>query len=184
MASFTLTPTNIEDYNWILKNPITGEWTIPILNFDPTVLNPYITDADLVNADVEYQRRTVDYFYAKLTEKWLYKPSFYKPLLKFFTIDKSTPKGTVTLVHNLEKVSKNTDKDTNADDYMYILKYLEKYIIKRRFVEKSLRSYIRVTCTKWYDLYTIGSEVRDLFRHKLKKLLINMIHNSDESKQK
>ena len=40
MSSFLITPTNIDDYDWIFRNPITGKWTIPVMNFNPLT---YIT---------------------------------------------------------------------------------------------------------------------------------------------
>ena len=181
MSSFVLTPTNIEDYNWIFVNPLTKKWTVPVLDFDPAIMNPYLYELDPLNNDIQYQSRTIDYFLQKLTEKWLYKKSFYTPLLKFFSVSKSGDKGTVTLISDPKKVS---ESKVTGDDYKYVLKYIEKFFLKRRFVEKTLRTYVKSSCIKWYDLYNNTEDVQDLFRHKLKKLIVKMIYNLDETKSK
>jgi hypothetical protein len=171
--SFILSPTNIEDYDWIFKNPRTDVWTIPVLTFNSSLLSPYVYEIDPLNNDINYQSRTIDYFLTKLTEKWLHKKQFYNPLLKYFTVTKSGDKGTVTLISNPEKIS---DKEMTGDDYKYVLMYIEKFFLKRRFVEKSLRTYINASHMKWYDLYSNSDIVKKLFRHKLKKLIIKTIY--------
>lgn len=182
MTTFVITPTNLDDYDWVFRNPVTKKWTIPIMTFDPSIFNPYLNDLDPLNDDISYQNRTIDYFYTKLTEKWLYKKSFYKPLLKYFTVKKSGTEGTVTLISDPEKIPEDTK---SGDDYKYILKYIEKFFLKRRFVEKTLRSYVKVSHIKWYDLYSNTDVLQDLFRHKLKKLIIKTIYNLDnETKSK
>lgn len=173
MSTFLITPTNIDDYDWIFKNPVTGQWTIPVMDFNPLVLNPFYYEIDPLNSDLQYQNRTIDYFYTKLTEKWLYKDSLFRSLLKYFHVSKKNDKGTITLISDPDKIS---ESNILEDDYKHVLKYIEKFFITRRFVEKVLREYISVTHIKWYDLYNNGDTLKDLFRHKLKKIIIRTIY--------
>ncbi len=180
MSTFIMTPTNIDDYDWILRDPITGKWTIPTLTFNPLILNPYYYELDPLNSNPAYQKKTIDYFHTKLTEKWLYKEPIYRSLLKYFKISKKGEEGKVILVSDLDKIS---ESNVPKDDYKHVLKYIEKFFINRRFVEKVLREYVAVTHIKWYDLYNNTDTLKDLFRHKLKKLIIKTIYAlSAESK--
>lgn len=173
MSTFLITPTNIDDYDWIFKNPITNKWTIPIMNFNPFIANPYLYELDPLNNDAKYQNKTIDYFETKLTEKWLHRKSFYGGLLKYFVIKKKGDKGSITLISNPDKISESNISD---DDYKHVLRYIEKFFITRRFVEKVLREYVRVSHIKWYDLYSNTDTLKNLFRHKLKKLIIKTIY--------
>src|SRR5579872_5579346 len=106
MTTMLITPTNIDDYDWIFKNPITGKWTIPVLEFNPLIVNPFYYEIDPLNVDPQYQNQTIDYFRTKLTEKWLYHNPLFKSLLKYFHVTKKGDKGSVTLITDPEKVSK------------------------------------------------------------------------------
>lgn len=177
MSTFIVTPTNIDDYDWILKNPITGKWAIPVLTYDLSITNPWFYDIDPLNSDRRYQDRTIDYFYTKLTERWLYKDPLFKSLLRYFKINKSKDKGEVTLISDPEKTVESNVKE---DDKKHVFKYIEKYFINRRFVEKVLREYVAVTHIKWYDLYNNTDSLKDLFNHKLKKLIKKTIYASSK----
>lgn len=174
MSTFIMTPTNVDDYNWIFRNPITQQWTIPIMTFNPLISNPYFYEVDPLNSDVKYQNRTIDYFHTRLTEKWLYKEALYKSLLKYFMIKKKDDKGSITLISDPTKISESNISD---DDAKHVFKYIEKFFITRRFVEKVLREYITRSHVKWYDLYSNSSTLKDLFRHKLKKIIVKTIYS-------
>ncbi|HLX52338.1 MAG TPA: hypothetical protein VKR58_00255, partial [Aquella sp.] len=118
-----------------------------------------------------------DYFYTKLTERWLYKDPLFKSLLRYFKINKSKDKGEVTLISDPEKTAESNVKE---DDKKHVFKYIEKYFINRRFVEKVLREYVAVTHIKWYDLYNNTDNLKDLFNHKLKKLIKKTIYASSK----
>jgi len=175
MASFILTPTNIDDLNFVLRNPITGEWTIPVLTFNPQIANPYYKEIDVLNDDPRYHDRVIDHFYIRLTEKWLFKKALFKKLLKYFKVTVKDNKGTVTLISDPDKVS---ESNVNEDNQKYVLKYIEKYFITHRFVEKTLREYVNVTHIKWYDLFNNSDTLVELFCHKLKKLIVSTIYES------
>jgi len=127
--SFVLTPTNIDDLYFTLRDPITGKWTIPILTFNPVITSPYYDEVDILNDDPIYQNKVIDYFCTKLTEKWLFKDPIYKSLLKYFKVSKTDGKGTIELISN----SDNANHDIDKDDHKFIFKYIEKYFVTRRF---------------------------------------------------
>lgn len=174
MATFYLTPTNIDDLYFTLRDPITGRWTIPVLTFNPILKSPYYGEIDVLNTDPQYQNKVIDYFCTKLTEKWLFKDPIYKSLLKYFKISKSKEAGEVTLISDPDKISESNI--SHEDDNKYVFKYIEKYFITRRFCEKVLREYVATTRIKWYDLFHNSDTIKDLFRHKLKKLIVKTIY--------
>jgi hypothetical protein len=177
MSTLLITPTNIDDYDWIFKNPVSGKWTIPVLEFNPLIFNPFYLEIDPLNVDPRYQNRTIDYFHTKLTEKWLYRDPMFRSLLKYFHVTKKGDKGTVTLISDPEKVSK---EKLTEDEEKYIFKYIEKFFITKRFVEKVLREYVAVAHVKWYDLYSNSDTLKDLFRHKLKKIIVKTIYSIEK----
>lgn len=170
--TFYLTPTNIDDLYFVLRDPHTGKWTIPILTFNSTITSPYYNEIDILNDDTLYQNKIIDYFCIQLTEKWLFNNHIYKSLLKYFKVSKIENSGTVSLISSTDKTS-----DTSSDvDNKYIFKYIEKYFITRRFCEKVLREYVAVTHMKWYDLFHNNKSIKKLFCHKLKKLIVKTIY--------
>jgi len=172
MSSFIMTPTDIDDLSFILKNPITNKWSIPILTFNP-LYNPYYREIDVLNEDRQYQNRVIDHFYIRLTEKWLFRKAIFKKLLKYFKVNKTNNEGTVSLISDPDNVPSSGIKD---EDNKFVFKYIEKYFITRRFVEKVLREYVRTTHIKWYDLFNNSDTLIDLFAHKLKKLIVSTIY--------
>lgn len=173
MSDFIITPTNVDFLESIFRNPITGRWTIPILTFNTNYVNPYFGEIDTLNDDPRYQKNVVDNFYTRLTEKWLYKKPVFKSLLKYFRVDKNGSEGRVQLIADPDKISElNTDEQYQK----HVFKYIEKYFITRHFVDKVLRQYVRTTHIKWYDLFHNTDTVKDLFAHKLKKLIISTIY--------
>jgi len=181
MTSFVITPTNIDYLDSLFRDPITGKWVIPILTFNPMIPNPYFQDIDPLNNDPRYQKRVVDNIYMRLTEKWLYKEPRFRSLLKYFVVEKSGNKGTVSLITNPDKAS---EAKVNEDDRKHIFKYIEKYFITERFVRKVLKEYVTVTHVKWYDLFNNTDTLKDLFGHKLKKLIIATIYGMQDKPKK
>lgn len=174
MSSFIVTPTNVDYIESLFRDPLTGKWFIPFLTFNTGIGNPYYSEADPLNEDPKYQKRVSKHFLMKLTEKWLYKDPSFKSLLKYFKVEKKGDKGIVSLIDDPDKVS-DTAK-FSKEDRMYVYKYIEKYFITRRFIEKILRSFVNTTHIKWYDLFNNNDTIKDLFRHKLKKLIVSTIY--------
>lgn len=173
MSQFIVTPTNVDLLESIFRNPISGLWTIPVLTFNTRYLNPYYGEVDVLNSDPSYQKRVIDHFYMRLTEKWLFKESIFKSLLKYFKVEKEGDKGTVSLIDDIDKIP---ESQPEQEYRKHVFKYIEKYFITRRFVEKVLRQYVNNTHLKWYDLFHNTDTLKELFAHKLKKLIISTIY--------
>lgn len=173
MSEFIITPTNLDFLESIFRNPLTGKWTIPILTFNTKYINPYYGQIDPLNDDPRYQKKVVDHFYTRLTEKWLYKDPAFRKLLKYFTVEKNGDEGKVLLIVNPEKISKSNDNETYKK---YIFRYIEKYFITKRLVDKVLRRYVKSTHLKWYDLFHNTDIIKDLLAHKIKKLILTTIY--------
>ena len=178
MSEFIMTPTNVDFLESIFRNPITGRWTIPLLTFNTNYISPFYGEIDPLNEDPRYQKSVVDHFYFRLTEKWLYKDSAFRRLAKYFKVERSGNKGTVELVSDPDQVS----DEVKSEDRKYVFKYIEKYFITRRFVEKVLRQYVAATHIKWYDLFHNTDILKDLFTHKLKKLIVATIYELADRK--
>lgn len=172
MGDFIMTPTNIDLFDNLFRNPVTGQWSIPILTFNTAYNNPYYTIADPLSDDPAYQKRVIENLYMRLTEKWLYKAPVFRKLLKYFKIDKNGEEGVVKLISRLSDASED-NVDMNYKKYVF--QYIEKHFITKRFVRKVLEKYIYNTKLKWYDLFHNTSTVKELFAHKLKKFIRNTI---------
>ena len=179
MSEFIITPTNVDFLESIFRNPITGRWTIPILTFNTKYINPYYGEIDPLNEDPKYQKRVVEHFYMRLTEKWLYKNPIFKSLLKYFRIEKNGEEGKVSLVPNMDSVSRS---NVDEKDRKYVYRYIEKIFITKKFVDRVLRQYVKTTHIKWYDLFHNTDTIKDLFAHKLKKLIVSTIYELEDNK--
>ena len=157
MSTFIVTPTNYELITDLVRDPVSGLWVMPVLEFNPRVVNPYYGEIDLMNEDPNYQNRVIEYFYTKLTEKWLTNSSEFRKLLKYFKVEKTDDKGTVSLIDDVDKA-----KDTTKDDLdkRYIFRYIKKrsgYKPERFFMvnfEISLIFYLVVA----FDIYSIQED--------------------------
>lgn len=176
MNNFIVTPTNIDYLESIFKNNVTGRWEIPVMTFNPIILNPFLSEIDPLNEDKRYHERVINYFYTKLTEKWLYKDAGFRKLLKYFNVEKAGENSIITLKRRVEKDDKSVDEITRK----YIFKYIEKYFITERLIRKILTNYVAVTHIKWYDLFSNQDAIKELFAHRLKKLIIQTIEDLNE----
>lgn len=171
-----LTPTDVNVIS-LVKNPITGIITFPVLSFNSSLINPFFTDMNPLNKDERYHKRMIKYFYTKLTEKWLYRSQDYKKLLKYFKIEKSGDNSKVRIIDSLDKISKDS---IEKKDRKFIYRYIEKIFINKRFVRKVLQQYIAKTKINWYDLVSNSDTLKELFAHKLAKLIKNAIEDIND----
>lgn len=179
MSSFVLTP-EINYLNMLYRNNLTQRWTIPIFQFD--IGRPlFVRDAygnDPLNHDPKYIKRVIDYFYFKVTEKWLYKASSYQTLLKYFRVDKNGDNARVQIITNIDDAS-----STNVDkaDRKMVYRYIEKVFIKKKYIGKILKSFVKSNNTKWYYLVDNAATIKDLIAHMLKKLIVKTIQKMQDS---
>ena len=171
MANFILTPTNITYYDQIIRDPITGRWTIPVFKFN--TFQPIIPRPDPLNENKNYQEHVIDNIYFSLREKWLYKSSFFRKLLKYFNVDKKDKEIQVHLIDNPNKT--NQDKiDEKSRKYIY--RYIENVFLTRKMVEKSLKKYVKSHDTKWYNLIYEKDELKKYLSDKLEHLIQKTIY--------
>lgn len=169
-----MTPTNVEYIESLFRNPLTGQWFIPILTYDVTSKHPYFSESEPLNNDPIYQDKVIENIYMRLIEKWLFKDPRYLSLLKYFRVENNDNEGKISLIDDPDKVL-DISKMTKIDR-MHVFKYIEKYFITKRLISKILRSYVNTTHIKWYDLFNNIDTVKDLIRHKLKRLIITTIY--------
>jgi hypothetical protein len=176
MTSFLTTPQIASDIIDIIIDPLTNRWTIPrlIINTRPQYL---FDNIDPLNENKQYHKETSHHFYVKLKEKWLYSVPEYRSLVKYFKTTKSGDKITVELLESVDAKS-----NVELENEKYVFKFIEKYLISEKFVYKILKEYVNTTNIKWYDLYHNSSTLKDLFRHKLKKLIISTIYEIQKNK--
>ena len=181
MSDFIITPTDTNLLESLFRNPITGKWTIPILTFNTKYTNPFFSERNILNNDPFYQKRLVEHFYLKLTEKWLYKDVAFRDLLKYFRIEKKGDNGTVQLIENIDDVNKELISET---DRKYIFKYIEKFFVTKNFVEKTIKRFVKATKIKWYDLFNNTDTLKDYIAYRLKKLIIETIYELQDREEK
>ena len=156
----------------ILRDPINGYWTIPVLTFNTNYGNPFYDDLTILNSDRKYKSKIIDYIYTCLTERWLYKDPVFEQLLAFFKVKKSGLEGKVCLITNPEK---KPDLEKNLAYKKFIYKYIETFFVTKLFVEKTLKSYVKNSDIKWYDLLDNKKILKGLFAYKIKNLIKDLI---------
>ncbi len=183
MSNFIITPTNPDLLNFLIRDPITGLWTVPVMTFNINTINPYYGEIDPLNEDSRYQNNVIKHFHMRLVEKWLYKDPVFRNLLKYFKVDKNGDEVKVTLIPNIDNLSTTAvDKATRK----FIFRYIEKVFITKKFVDKTLRQYINSDPRriKWYDLFNNIDILKELFAHKLKKIIISTIYKLQDTHDK
>lgn len=178
MTQFTITPTYIDFLNPIYRNPLTGKWTMPILKFNTSYINPIYGEIDPLNEDVNYHKKVIQQFYMRLKEKWLYKEPVFEKLLKYLKVDKKGDEVKVSLISDINKASEQK-WDKNMRKYMF--RYIEKIFVTKKFVKKVLKEYVKRTNIKWYDLFYNTDTLKDLFAHKLKKNIVRTIYDLENT---
>lgn len=176
MTNFVLTPTELDLNSPVYRDPLTGQWILPLFTFNTNYQNSFLIERDPLNSDPKYHDRVIDNIHLRLTEKWLYKDPIYISLLKYFFIKTEKDKGVIYTVRDPDTAKLTIKKD----DYRQVFKYIEKIFITRRFIEKVLREYVKTTHIKWYDLFTNISTLKELFAHKLKKTIIRTIYSLEK----
>lgn len=179
MTDFTLTPTDMKYLNSILKDPITGAWIAPRMNFNLDIINPYQEIYEIDN-DNQYRERIINYIYICLTEKWLYKEKVFESLLKFFNVKKTKSQGIICLINNLND---KIDLESNHKYKKYIFMYIEKFFITHNFVTTVLKNYVKNSNIKWYDICHNKNNLKGLFAYKLKKVIESMINKKKQVQQ-
>ena len=163
---------------WVLSdNPmliVDGVWINPVVQFS---LDTSYYKYDPLQDDPAYRWEVAQYFYIKLKEKWLYNYPKFKSLCKFFKVKKDGKKITVSLLDNLDDVSKNR---VPSDCEHFVMKYIEKYFISRNTVHRILDDYVKTYRVKWYDLYYDYSDMKDYIIKKLKSKIENTIYKLDK----
>lgn len=170
--SYVITSSYLSLLDLLFRNSVTGNFYLPAYTFNATAVNPFINDISPLNTDPHYRKNVVRNFHTRLVEKWLYKEPIYRSLLKYFKVSRNGDMGEISLISDPDKP---VDKH-KPEDERYILRYIEKYFAKKKFVKKVLKEYVAVTNINWYDLFNNTDTIKELFRRKLKKLIIAAIY--------
>ena len=168
MSRFFETPTYVNSIQELVWDPVTKKWYIPKLVIH--VHDNARSKLSLINNDPEYRNKVLEYFYTKLTEKWLYSEAMYEKLLKYFKATRIGDKVEIELMpHNFERT--DADKAAQEEYKFFIFKYIDNHFATRKFVKDVLEDFIYTTGANWYDLYHNNQAVKQLFAKKLKKVI-------------
>ena len=172
MTKFVLTPTYVDYISTIDRSSDDQVWILPSITFKTEPL--LYASNDPLNEDPRYRKEVIKHFYTRLTEKWLYKYPSFKSLLKYFKTERKGSNVRVSLIDNIDDASRSNVDDR---DKKYVFKYIEKVFITKKFIRRVLTEYVKTTHIKWYDLYFNTSTLKDLFVHKLKKLIVSTVYD-------
>ncbi len=169
-------PVEITYSDILIQDPITKKWGFPSLTFDFTTFTPYTKfDIDPLNEDKYYIKSVIRNIRERLREKWLHNDEIFIKLLKYFKVVKKGDgnSGEISLVDNPDKLS-NTHE--NLQYKKFIFKYIEKVFLTDKFVKRTLKKYVSISKIKWYDLYNNSRNLKHMFAHTLKKVIIENIY--------
>ena len=161
---------------YMFQDPKTGAWRAPIYTFPIATLTPY--EPEPLHNDPIYQNRVIDSIHLSLTEKWLHSYPLFNKIFKYFKVERSGTKGTVSLIDNPDKPNENIKEE----DKKFIFMFVEKHYLTRKFVKRVLREYVITSHVKWYDLFNNKDTLKELFAHKLKKAIVVSIYVTNDKK--
>ena len=175
MAQIYYTPTNIDYIRDVIYDPMLRTYTIPIMSYDTTSNFP---NSDPVNEDPLYQKRVINNLFLRFREKWLYKDPEFRILLKYFNFERSNGKIRISIINNIN------DKNTKLPDdktRKYIFRYIENVFVTKKFFEKSIRQFVKITNLKWYNLFDASDIIKAMLARKMKRLIVTTIFDIQDS---
>ncbi len=133
----------------------------------PTIENipSYYSSSDQLNNDRDIQRKLIDYFHSKATDKWLYND--FDSLLDYFEITNNK----IKLISSVHKKNKNNSRKNSK----LIFQFIEISLLTKKLIKKILMEYVFSMNVNWYDLYYHSKANKDLLLHRLKKKLRKLI---------
>lgn len=167
MSGFVVTPTYADNIQNIVKDPVTGKWYIPKLVIHYDMPNNVLNS---INEDPSYRHKVIEYFYTKLTEKWLFGNPSYQSLIKYFRAKKMGDRVEVEIIP-YGTVLTETEKNDQKELKHFIFKFIEKHFATKSFVRDSLEKLVRQHNVRWFDMYQRNSEIKDFLRRQLKKTI-------------
>lgn len=169
--SFFDTPVDAHLLNYLHRDPMTGQLIVPSWSYNLQ------DDSDYVNDDPRYQKKVIKHIRTRLKEKWLYSDALFRKLLRYFDAQKTDNKCTVQMISDPDKLnSSKADKATRK----CIFRYIEKLFITKKFVEKTLRQYVKTHRIKWYDMFSNSDDLKRLFADKLEKQILTCLYNMND----
>lgn len=174
--TFFQTPSNIDLVDQLFRDPVTGLWHVPVWTFK---IGEQQQPVDYVNQDPKYQERVIKHVYTRLVEKWLYGSVEFRKLLKYFDAKKTKGECEVKMISDPDKT---TSSKIDSEMRKCVYSYIEKVFINKRFVEKTLRRYVKATRIKWYDLFYSSSQLKELFAHKIEKQILDCLYDMQKKK--
>jgi hypothetical protein len=133
----------------------------------PSIGIPGYVQYEDLNYNSELRHRMTDFYYRKAVDHWLHDG--FSDLLKYFRV-----KGDrVDIVDRPEDAKERELSDKERDA---IIEFMQKYLLTKKFITKTLEKFIAKTVTNWYDLKQYKSYVKDMIRHELKKKIKDAIY--------
>ncbi len=160
--SFTQTPYYIQYIPELRRDPITNLWILPSQTFN--LVSPY--DYEPLDQDSNYRKNIVSTVFTQFKERWLYKESIYRKLMKYFKVTGDDDKKTVSVI---SKVGKSSVVD--YPDQKYVLKYIEKMFVTKKLVRKSIQDYMKRSKIKWYDVLVNKEAIKEAIYRRLRKII-------------
>jgi len=177
MYSFVTSPSFYSNNIEPIYDAITNTYRFPQTSY--TVSS--IIKNDLGETDYRMQDRMINFYYAKLIDKWLYNSSNFSKLAKYFNVSRSGDAINVELINNREAVNK-TYRSLKRDEFKRIFNYIEKFIASRDFVTKVLKKYVTHANVSWYNLPYNSDNIKNLILHALKKKIIKLVRKIEKKR--
>jgi hypothetical protein len=171
MYSIVTSPSFYSNSINAIFDPDTGGYRFPqTSHMVPTT----IMKNDLGQTDYRMQDRMINYYHAKLIDKWLYNSSKFEKLAKFFNLTHDKKTINVELINKRTNLNKEY-KTLSSDDFKQIFRYIEVFIASQDFVAKVLRKYVIHANVSWYNLPYNSDNIKNLMVHALKKKILKLI---------
>jgi len=166
--SFILSPVSplvMSPISKIVTNPYST--TVYTANY-LTMPSSYLYDYDTgLNDNPLAQYQTIEYFWYKILDKWLYEDDLCH-LLKYLKINKD---GNVEYISNESELKDNKICNDSVKDVEKKADFIQEHIFGKSVMKKLLIKITRELDLKWYQLYKYENVVVQTAEHYLKKVL-------------
>jgi len=156
-AALNTTPVSVS-YNSPINSVLSDNihFSYPLTPIGPMIDSNY----DTVDDDIELRSKMTKYFYERFFNKWILDE--YSKLLKFYKVKQNK----ITKITSKKDYENNT---LNNEHKRVIVNYIINNVYDKYDLKSSIKTFIRKSRTKWFELKDNKDDVKHMIYRDLKK---------------
>lgn len=169
MATFAYTPNFLRSLSGVERDNYRGKWVIRPIRFNiPSYAQLYHPS----DRNRRYQKQVLQDIYFRLGFKWLDNSHHFRPLLKYFVVEKDGDNLVVRPVTSLEEAKGNK---VRQEERKYVFRFIESVFVTKKTVRRSAEAVLQQYGLHWYDLLSNSRLVKKELAKNMEKLIVKTV---------